>query len=119
MGDGQAIEAIRFVREQACQEGITIGAIFEHLSISRRTLERWFAKHAGHLPSEEINRVRPARVRELLCETVLSVEEIAHAAGFSHIEGMYRLFKETTGQTPGQYRQSQHVNRPVLSRLAE
>jgi AraC-like DNA-binding protein len=50
-------------------------------------------------------------VRESLCETNLSIEEIAHATGFSYTESMYRQFKDATGQTPGQYRHSQLAGR--------
>ncbi|MGA2032539.1 MAG: DNA-binding transcriptional regulator [Thermoguttaceae bacterium] len=119
ISNADVVEAIRFVREQAC-EGLTIAAIIERLCISRRTLERWFTQYVGHSPPEEINRVRLARVRELLCETNLPLEEIARSAGFSHVESMYRLFKDATGQTPGQYRQSQFASKTARrSWLAE
>jgi LacI family transcriptional regulator len=108
--NADAVAAIRFLRSHACA-GLTVEAIVERLCISRRTLERWFTQFVGHSPAEEINRVRLARVRESLCETNLSIEEIAHATGFSYTESMYRQFKEATGQTPGQYRHSQLAGR--------
>src|SRR5208337_203613 len=110
ISNADVVEAIRFVRDQAC-EGLAIGTIVERLCISRRTLERWFAQYVGHSPPAEINRVRLARVRELLGETNLPFDEIARAAGFLYIESMYRLFKDAEGQTPGQYRAAQHAGK--------
>lgn len=98
-----AAEAIRFVREHACQ-GISIDDMMQHMSVSRSTLERWFEKYLGRSPTLEILRVQVQRVQELLRTTNLTLSEIARLAGFTHVESMQRIFKRTVGQTPGQYR---------------
>lgn len=98
-----AAEAIRFVREHAC-EGISIDDMTQHASVSRSTLERWFEKYLGRSPTLEILRVQVQRVQELLRTTNLTLSEIARLAGFTHVESMQRIFKRTVGQTPGQYR---------------
>lgn len=98
-----AAEAIRFVRERACQ-GISIDDMMRHTSVSRSTLERWFEKYLGRSPTLEILRVQVQRVQELLRTTNLTLSEIARLAGFAHVESMQRIFKRTVGQTPGQYR---------------
>ena len=104
-----AAEAIRFVRERAC-EGIAIEDVMKHASVSRSTLERWFEKHLGRSPTVEIVRVQVQRVQELLRTTNLTLEEISRAAGFAHVESMQRIFKRTVGLTAGQYRkQGQEV----------
>lgn len=103
IGNRDAAEAIRFVREHAC-EGISIDDIMRQTSVSRSTLERWFEKYLGRSPTHEILRVQVQRVQELLRTTNLTLTDIARLAGFAHVESMQRIFKRTAGQTPGQYR---------------
>ena len=45
-----------------------------------------------------------SRVRQLLAESDLSLDQIAPLAGYAHPEYMSVVFKRETGQTPGQYR---------------
>lgn len=94
---------VRYVREHAC-DGLTVGHMVKKLGVSRRTLERLFAEHVGHSPSDEINRVRLARVQALLVDTDSSLEDVARVAGFAYTESMRRAFKARFGVAPGQYR---------------
>jgi LacI family transcriptional regulator len=101
--DADAAEAIRFVREHAC-EGILIEDIMKHMSISRSSVQRWFKKYLGHSPAVEIIRIRVQRIQESLRTTNMTSEEIADATGFLHVESMRRMFKRMVGLTPGRYR---------------
>lgn len=103
INDSDAVAAIRFVRDQACAGG-TPGRAAAKLGISRRTLERMFAKHLGHAPATEISRVRLDRIRELLAGTDLSLADIARRVGIRHVETLHRLFKRRFGLAPGDYR---------------
>jgi LacI family transcriptional regulator len=96
-------DLLRYVREHAC-EGLTVKLLCRHTATARSTLCRWFAKHLGHSPAEELARIRVDRIKELLSTTTMSLEEITHRCGFTHIETMHRLFKRATGTTPGGYR---------------
>jgi LacI family transcriptional regulator len=105
IADQDVVNMVRYIREHAC-DGLTTQSLSEQAAISRRTLERWFAEHVGHSPSEEIARVRIERVKDLLLTTELALEEIAPLAGFEHLKSMHRLFKSRLGLTPGEYRKS-------------
>ena len=98
-----AAEAIRLVREHAC-DGLSVEHITGRMSVSRSTLERWFEKYLGRSPTAEILRVQVQHVQELLRTTTLTLEEIAQRTGFTHVESMQRVFKRTTGHSPGSYR---------------
>ena len=106
IADQEVADAVRYIRKHAC-EGLKLDALLERIAISRRTLERRFTQHVGHSPSREIVRVRLGRVQELLAATDLSLDEVAHSAGFTYLESMCRLFKNTFGLTPGEYRKAQ------------
>lgn len=109
VADREVAGAVRHIRLHAC-DGLTVEDVARRAGMSRRTLERRFAEHLGRSPSAEITRVRLRRVQELLVGTDLPVEKVAREAGFTHLESLYRLFKKTSGLTPGEYRRAQ---RPI------
>jgi LacI family transcriptional regulator len=107
VGEPDAAEAIRFVRKHAC-EGITIKDVAQHLSVSPKTLCRWFKKYLGHSPTLEIMRVQVQHIQDLLQTTNLTLEQITPLAGFTHVESLERIFKRKVGVTPGNYRKQTH-----------
>jgi LacI family transcriptional regulator len=65
---------------------------------------------------QEITHVQLLRVKQLLTETKMSLEQIAPLAGYTHKERLYSVFKRETGETPGQYRQrasGSHFRQPL------
>ena len=98
-----AAEAIRFVREHAC-DGLAVEQITARMSVSLSTLDRWFEKYLGRSPTAEILRVQVQHVQELLRTTTLTLDEIAQRTGFKYVESMQRVFKRTVGFSPGSYR---------------
>jgi LacI family transcriptional regulator len=95
--------ALKFIRENACL-GTTVEQVLKHVPISRSMLERGFRQYLKRSPHAEIRLVQLKRVRDLLSETELPLERIAHLAGFTHPEYMSVVFKRELGETPGQYR---------------
>lgn len=98
-------QALAFIREHAC-EGIEVNDVVDALPVSRATLERRFRKIMDRSINSEINRVKIAKIKQLLLETELKLSAVAKLTGFNHTEYMSSLFKKMTGITPGQYRQN-------------
>jgi len=103
--DREIAAAMRFIREHAC-DGINVQDVLGQVALSRSTLDRRFASIFGRSPSDEITRVRFERVKQLLADTDYPLARIADLAGFEHAEHMGVIFREKTGQTPGQFRKS-------------
>lgn len=101
--DREVAQASRFIREHAC-EGIKVADVAEHVVISRRQLERRFRTELNHTVHEEITATQIARVRQLLIETDLTLEQLAPLAGYDYKELLSNVFKRETGETPGEYR---------------
>ena len=78
--------------------------VLQHASMSRSLLERKFRQYLGHSPQAEIRSVQLKRVKQLLAESDLPLNEIASLAGYTHPEYMSVVFQRETGQTPGQFR---------------
>ncbi len=101
--DPLVVQALRYIREHAC-EGINAGDVVKRFDLSRRVLEHRFQRKVGRTPHEEIIRVRIARVKELLAQQGLTLEEIAQRTGYQHIEYLSAAFKRLTGLSPSQFR---------------
>ena len=104
--DADVSAVLRYIRDHAC-EGIGVQNALDAVPQSRRRLEYRFKKLLGRTPHEEIVRVRLNRVKSLLVETDLSVEKIAHLAGFEYVEYLSVLFRQKCGTTPSDYRAQQ------------
>ncbi|GHH44731.1 GlxA family transcriptional regulator [Streptomyces candidus] len=73
-----------------------------HMSV--RTFSRRFREETGLTPVQWLSRQRVDRARELLEETDLPVDRIAHEAGFGTGTSMRQHFQVTVGVSPQAYR---------------
>ncbi|TWT80751.1 Xylose operon regulatory protein [Planctomycetes bacterium CA13] len=101
--DVELAKVCRFIRQHAC-DGIDVGDITRITALSRRQLERRFREKLGRTPHAQITLTQIDRVKQLLRETNMTLEQIAPKAGYNHKESLSAVFKRETGQTPGDYR---------------
>lgn len=101
--DSDVASALRFIRDNA-GNGISVDDVAVAVMLSRSTLDRRFARHTGTTVKAEITRVRVERVKQLLSDTDYSIATIACMVGYSHAEYMSTMFKDYTGESPGQFR---------------
>jgi len=94
------------VEKNLDQEGFGASQLAQETGMSRSQLHRKITALTGHPASNFINAIRIQTARELLLHTDLTVSEVAYHVG---LEPNYfsRLFKEETGQTPGEFRANQ------------
>ena len=111
IADPMVAEAMRFIREHA-SEGINVADLLRHLSVSRTALQDHFRKGLGASIHQVILDARIARVKELLAETTLSLQDIADRTAFTHFEYMSTVFKQRTGSTPAMYRRERGQRPP-------
>ena len=104
ISDPVVAQAMRFIREHAC-DGINVEEVVRHMSMSRTALQDHFRNTLGRSIHDVVVELRIARVRELLAQTALSLEEIAERTGFRYPEYMSSVLKQRTGWTPGRYRE--------------
>ncbi len=109
--DRELARVCRFIREHAC-EGIDVGDIVRFSTLSRRQLERRFRAELDRTPHAELMQAQLARVKQLLKDTTLRLEDISRIAGYSHKERLGVVFKRETGLTPGEYRRQQDGPHP-------
>jgi LacI family transcriptional regulator len=108
--DSDVSLAMQFIRRNAAA-GIDVDAVVEHVSLSRRTLERRFQRYFKLGVQDQILRSRVALARELLRTSDLSINEVRRRAGFTSEAQLFRIFHRVEGMTPRGYRQQFRFSR--------
>ena len=72
--------------------------------LAERTFKRRFADATGHAPLAYVQRLRIEDAKRRLERTSSPVDEISWRVGYEDAAFFRRLFKRTTGMTPGAYR---------------
>lgn len=111
MGDGDSDgvfrHAQRVIHEHASDPEFDVDQLASHCGVSRRTLNRVYARHDLHAASE-ILRTRTQRAMALISENhAVGIETVAAASGFSSLSTMARAFKKAYGTSPSDVRAKQ------------
>ena len=103
-GAARLVAAARdYIRRNAC-DGIRTEDVARALKVSVRLLHLRFSEVGGATVHGEIERVRLARVREMLRSTRLPIGEIGAACGFASEANLKVLFKRRFGCTMREWR---------------
>lgn len=90
--------------DERLDETHTVASIAQHAQLSPRTLLRRFHDETGVTPIVWLTRRRVALAQELLEQTALPVEEVAHRVGLSGATLLRHHFQAQVGVSPSQYR---------------
>ena len=82
------------------EEPLEVEAIAARLGLSRRSLERLFARHGEGSPARAYLEVRLKRARQLLQQTRMPVVEVALACGFTSAAHFSRAYRAAFGKPP-------------------
>jgi LacI family transcriptional regulator len=105
-------EVMRFMQQEA-GNGIKVNNVLKKFGISRAAFYQRFQKAYNRSPHEELLRIRLEKVKQLLRQTELSLEQIADRCGFDHPEYLSVVFRRENQLTPGQYRKQHLLTRPA------
>lgn len=75
-----------------------------NFGVHRTTFNRLFQQEMGTTPGDYLQQLRIQCALSLLCETEMSVKEIAYTCGIMHTSYFCRLIRKVTGLTPAKYR---------------
>lgn len=85
---------------QGFQDDISVSYLASNAEMSEVYFRKLFRAAYGCTPSEFITNCRISYAKELLCDSYLSLSEIAEHCGFSSASYFCRVFKKCTGITP-------------------
>ncbi|WP_052487262.1 response regulator transcription factor [Gordoniibacillus kamchatkensis] len=103
-----AEQVIRFV-DKHYMDDIGIGQIALNLGVSVNHLSAAFQKKTGVTFVKYLTRIRMYKAKELLLGTNLQVKQIAERVGYYSTRHFTRLFTETFGSYPSDYRKMEQA----------
>lgn len=93
------------IDEQFCNPSFSLESIAKKFNFSSSYISKLIKKDTGMSFNEIINTKRLNYARELLRKEMdLSINEISEKVGYSSQHYFSRIFKQTTGLTPIEYR---------------
>lgn len=99
-----AVTAALYSLQQRFDQKLDIPALCSETGLGRATLFRYFNRLTGMGPAAYLDHYRLRRARQLLCDTRLTVTEIAQACGYFDSAHFIRRFTRAQGVSPGRYR---------------
>ena len=96
----------RFIRENLSNTMLGVDMIVDHMNVSRTTLFNKMNNLVGASTNKYIRRIRIETAKEMLTKTNKSVGTIAEETGFSESQYFSTVFKQETGMTPSQFKDS-------------
>jgi LacI family transcriptional regulator len=112
VADVYVARALSYIQRHASDD-IGISDVARAVELPRRSLYRRFAAALQRTPHEELQRARFERVRRLLTETELTIDEVAELSGFQSGSYLCNCFKREYGVTISDFRNS-YQNKPCL-----
>lgn len=97
-------QAVALMSEDVSRD-ISISLLAERSDMSEVYFRKLFKSVTGISPAKFMIDKRVSRSKELLREEYLSLSEIADRCGFSTLSYFCRVFKDSTGMTPGEFRE--------------
>ena len=97
--------SLRYIWGHAHQP-ISVKDLIEVAAMSRRGLHKAFLENVGRTPGQELQRVRIERAKRLLADSNHKLEVLANMCGYQSANSFCVAFKQATGQSPKQFRDS-------------
>lgn len=89
------------------QEDIGLTNIAEHYHLSESYASRVVKAYLGIPFKDYLAQIRIREAKEQLLHSDKKVSDIADSVGYKNVNTFIRVFKQSTGQTPGKYRQNE------------
>jgi len=113
--DPTVARAVRFIWDQL-EHDLAVADVAKAVGTPEHKLIRLFKKHFDRPVHAELRRARLERFARLLRSTDRPVDQLAPRVGFANASYLTKVFRETYGLTPRQYRLK--TDRPTEPRAA-
>ena len=92
--------------ENDLTQDLSLKAMAEMNNVNPSYFSGLFKKETGQTLTDYVNQKRISYAKHLLKNTNLQVQTVAQHTGILDLHYFCRLFKNITGQTPGEYRKT-------------
>lgn len=116
---GYFVAANNYIENHYMECNLSLTAIASELGISASYLSRIFTATCGKRFTQVLNDLRISKAKELLADKDVLIRRIAEDVGFLTVQNFMRVFKQSTGITPSEYRMSILYQQPPQDGGAE
>ncbi|MGG1515581.1 AraC family transcriptional regulator [Paenibacillus oryzisoli] len=82
----------------------SLQGLSDHMNMSVSYLSHYFKAQEGRNISDYVNDLRMHKAKTLLTDTPMNLQQVAYNVGYMNLSSFIRKFKQTTGVTPGVFR---------------
>ena len=104
--DYRQIEMVKQYVNKHFSDNIHLDDIANHVGMNAAYLSRYFKKHTGERFVDYLSRVRIDHAKMLLDDPNNKIYDICRKTGYRSKHHFYNVFKQFTGMTPSEYRNS-------------
>lgn len=91
---------------------LTLSHLAAFFNYSTRQMQRILTTATGMTFSENIRRLRMAHASDLLTDSQLTIQKIADVLGYYDVSNFRKVFRNTYGMTPQEYREKHRKSQP-------
>ena len=99
-------KVLSIIQDNIDKNELDVQYMADKLNISRSNLHTKIKALMNMNTSEFINTVRINKAKELMTQSKYTLSEIAYKVGYNDAAYFTRIFKKTTGKTPGEFRKT-------------
>ncbi|WJH33883.1 helix-turn-helix domain-containing protein [Paenibacillus sp. CC-CFT747] len=103
------VHQVKAFIEERCEEDLSLQMAADHFDLSVSHLSKIFKEEAGVTFSEHVLERRMSKAREWLEHTEMPIKEIAARLSYASVQTFNRIFKQTCGMPPGEYRKQKRA----------
>ena len=93
-----------YIQQHYSDSTLSLQEIADSFNISNTYLSTLFTEYAGESVVSFLNNYRVEAAKDLLINTKIIIKDIGFRTGFNTVQNFNRVFKKTTGVTPGDFR---------------
>ena len=97
-------EKMELYLEENYAKELSLKEVAEHFHMSTAYFCQYFKKHTGDTLVHYLNYLRIEKAKPMLLKGEESVEEVAEKVGITNSNYFFRVFKQITGKTVGEFR---------------
>ena len=98
---------VEYIRKNVCTQELNIGQLSQLAYMSKSSFYRGFSNEFGITPNQMLQLEKVNRAKVLLANETMSIKDVGFAIGCSDPNYFCRMFRKTTGMSPGEYRRRQ------------
>jgi two-component system, response regulator YesN len=102
-------EVVSYIHKHYADPLFCLTSIADHFNVTERNISSRIREKTGKNYNEYIHTLRMEKAKNMLAETDVAISDIALKVGYDKLNSFYKIFKNTVGVPPKQYRDQSAV----------